>query len=64
MRVFEVTIQDIQYPKLTLIINRPGFQPVVETAHITQAMTKFEVHLRNALQSEVNQITQQRKGGG
>lgn len=62
MRVFEVTIQDESYPQLTLIIHRPGGTPIVERAEKSLAFTKFEVHLKNALQSTLNEITQQRKG--
>lgn len=62
MRTFEVTIQDEYYPSLTLIIHRPGFATIVEKSSQDLAFIKFEVHLKNALQSELQEITRRRKG--
>ncbi len=62
MRTFEVTIQDERYPDLILIIHRPGAAPIVERATNDVAFTKFEVHLKNALQNVLQDINRRRKG--
>ncbi|KKK73295.1 hypothetical protein LCGC14_2895260 [marine sediment metagenome] len=62
MRTFEVTISDERYPDLVLIIHRPGARPIVERSSYDVAFTKFEVHLKNALQSILQEILRRRKG--
>jgi hypothetical protein len=55
---FDVTVH-VQWPKLKLIINSPRGVKVVESMYDT-ALTNFEVHVRNELQSTINQILKRR----
>lgn len=62
MYSFEVSIIP-QWPKIKLIINGPNGRVQTTESVYDTAFTNFEVHVKNALQSTINEVLQKRKRG-